>query len=113
MDAIEQRLEQIEKTLRMWRSVPHVLCLLVAVFVGQEVYDTYRNHCVMMQVIESEIKKEEEWRAITEAVKRSFGMKVGGGASVGTGAASFDEDDPALKAIRILDKLDRKHDEAQ
>lgn len=56
----------------------------------------------IMLVAMSEIKKEDEWRAITEAVKKSFGMKVGGG-SMPT------EEDPALQALKILDEIQSKH----
>ena len=56
----------------------------------------------IMLVAMSEIKKEDEWRAITEAVKKSFGMKIGGG-SMPT------EEDPALQAVKILEEIESRN----
>jgi len=46
----------------------------------------------------SEIKKEDEWKAVVEEVKKSFGMK-GGGGRLPT------DNDPALTLVQILETV--------
>lgn len=46
----------------------------------------------------SEIKKEDEWKAVVEEVKKSFGMK-GGGGRLPT------DNDPALTLVKILETV--------
>lgn len=55
----------------------------------------------IMLVAMSEIKKEDQWRAIVEAVKKSFGMKVGGGSIPS-------KEDPLLQHISVLDEMHLK-----
>jgi chemotaxis protein MotB len=54
----------------------------------------------------SEIKKEDEWKAVVEEVKKSFGMK-GGGGRLPT------DNDPALTLVKILETVQNQQRKEQ
>ncbi len=54
----------------------------------------------------SEIKKEDEWKAVVEEVKKSFGMK-GGGGRLPT------DNDPALTLVKILETVQNQQRKQQ